>query len=578
MIKLMPGDILQQRYRVVKLLGEGGFGAVYLAEDVRLQGRRIALKISFDNSSDAEKQFSFEAGTLARLHHQGLPTVSDYFVETGGQLFLVMDYIEGQDLTDVVTNSRKPVSEAEALNWIIQICEAVAHLHEQPKPIIHRDIKPPNIKITSEGRAVLVDFGIAKQFTPGKRTAKIAKAFSPGFSPKEQYIGTTDARADVYALGATLYCLLTRRVPPDAFEERFLAKTPLPSPRQFNPHLSPALEQVIMRAMALEAQYRYRNARELLQALQACQGPGAGTTVSCPRCGYANRTGVRFCVRDGTPLSSSGGGYRPAVQSPTPPARVNLVVDVAGAARHNRQGLAHSKADQIPQAVREYEQAVQLDAQNSVYHYNLAIAYRRVGRLHDALASAQQAELLESGDADYAHLIGRIYQEAKQYSVAVAAYERAIQIAPERADLYDELGETLLLNSNPADAAIAFVEAAQRDPDNAVYPFKLAYLLYRVKLYDEAKVFARDAVRLAPKSDKANNLLGMILFAGGDYQGALKAQEEAFRLSPKDATYAMNVAMDYLALGQKSKARQMAQKVLSLDPGNQDAKDLLQRV
>lgn len=93
MIQLKPGDTLQQRYRIIKLLGEGGFGAVYLAEHVRLQGRRLALKISFDNSSDAEQQFLFEASTLANLQHPGLPTVSDSFVETGGQLFLVMEYV-----------------------------------------------------------------------------------------------------------------------------------------------------------------------------------------------------------------------------------------------------------------------------------------------------------------------------------------------------------------------------------------------------------------------------------------------------------------------------------------------------
>ncbi len=107
MIKLKPGDILQQRYRIIKLLGEGGFGAVFLAEHVRLQGRRVALKFSFDNSSDAERQFLFEASTLANLHHQSLPAVSDSFVEPGGQLFLVMDYIEGQDLT-VTVPSPKP--------------------------------------------------------------------------------------------------------------------------------------------------------------------------------------------------------------------------------------------------------------------------------------------------------------------------------------------------------------------------------------------------------------------------------------------------------------------------------------
>jgi serine/threonine protein kinase/Flp pilus assembly protein TadD len=575
MIKLKPGDVLQQRYRIIKLLGEGGFGAVFLAEHVRLQGRRIALKVSFDNSNDAEQQFLFEASTLANLRHQSLPTVSDSFVEPGGQLFLVMDYIEGQDLTDVVVNRRGPVSEAEAVQWMSQICEAVAYLHEQPKPIIHRDIKPPNIKITPDGRAILVDFGIAKQFTPGKGTAKIAKAFSPGFSPTEQYIGTTDARTDVYALGATLYCLLTATVPPDAFQERFAAQTPLVPLRQLNPRVSTAVEKVVMKAMAMEAQYRYANAREMLNALRGNASDVSSGGVRCPKCGHLNRPGVRFCVRDGALLVVA----TPKPITPAqPPPRRTPTADAAAAHQHNAEGLKYSKANQITAAIQAYARAVQLDPNNAVYHYNLATAYRRVGDLRNALQEAQLAESLDQQDADFPALSGRIHYGLKQYTQAIAAYERAIQCAPQNAVLHSELGEIHWDQGNAVSAFSSFLEASQLEPGNPLYTIRLTQLLLKADMLDEAKVLAQEAVRLASDVGAVHNLLGMVLFAAGDYRGAIKAQEEALRLEPTEAVYALNVAMGYLAIGQKSKARQMGKKALAIDPANQEAKEFLQKV
>jgi tetratricopeptide (TPR) repeat protein/predicted Ser/Thr protein kinase len=573
MINLKPGDTLQQRYKIIELLGEGGFGAVYLAEHVRLQGRRLALKVSFDNSRDAEQQFLFEASTLANLHHPGLPSVSDSFVETGGQLFLVMEYIEGQDLTDVIIKRRGPVSEDEAVNWMSQICEAVAYLHEQPKPIIHRDIKPPNIKIMPDGRAVLVDFGIAKQFNPGKRTAKIAKAFSPGFSPVEQYIGTTDARTDVYALGATLYCLLTAKIPPDAFQERFTESIPLPPLRQINPQVSPGVEKVVMKAMAMEPRYRYANAREMLNALRG--GAASSTGARCPRCGHTNRPGVRFCVRDGTPLVHV---VTPPLPAARPAPKPTHATDAAAAHQHNAQGLKYSKAGQLPQALQAYAKAVQLDPQNAVYHYNLASAYQREDNLHNALQEAQLAESLDAQDADFPLLVGRIYHSLKQYTQAAAALERAIQRDPQNASLYGELGEICFDQGEALPALNAFIEASKLEPDNPLYLFRLAQLFYKADLLDEAKTLAQGAAKLAPDLAPTHNLLGMILFAAGEYKAAIKAQEEAMRLNPKDPVYPLNVALGYLAIGQKSKARQMAQKALSLNPKNQDAKELLRKI
>ena len=296
-MKLSSGQMLQGRYRVAHLLGEGGYGAVYLIQDMRLGGKSMALKESFDSSPEAQQQFQLEASLLANLSHPHLPRVIDYFIEPSGRQYLVMDFVEGQDLTEVLLQRQAPLPENQAVSWMLQVCQAVAHLHNQrPNPIIHRDIKPPNIKITPAGQAVLVDFGIAKIYVPKKGTARIAKAVSPGFSPPEQYAGGTDARSDVYALGATLYALVTATVPPDAFD-RFVQGTPLPPPTRYNPRVTPGVEQVILRSMDLDPRNRFPSAQEMTQVLQACLSgqpvPAAAlpqARPACPNCRTASNS------------------------------------------------------------------------------------------------------------------------------------------------------------------------------------------------------------------------------------------------------------------------------------------------
>ena len=262
---LAPGDLLQGRYLITRLLGKGGMGAVYQAQDTRLGGRSVAVKENFDASVEAQAQFQLEATTLAGLNHPNLPRVSDHFIEPSGKQYLVMDFVEGQDLQELL-DQRGRSSEAQVLPWFDQVCDALEYLHGRNPPIIHRDIKPANIKITPGGKAMLVDFGIAKQFRPGQQTMAAARAVTSGFSPPEQYGGArTDTRSDVYALGATLYCLLTGQAPPDAMDR--LTGDRLVPPRQANPGTSQAIESAILAAMALNPPARPQSVREFRQML-----------------------------------------------------------------------------------------------------------------------------------------------------------------------------------------------------------------------------------------------------------------------------------------------------------------------
>lgn len=341
---LPPGVALLGRYQVVRLLGQGGFGAVYLASDLRLAGRAVAVKENFDSSPDAQAQFKIEADMLANLSHPSLPRVTDHFAEVNGHSYLVMDYIEGDDLETLVRRSGK-LGEAQVLPWIDQVCDALTYLHTQPHPIIHRDVNPRNIRIRSDGRAMLVDFGIAKLYDPAQKTQLGARAVSPGYSPLEQYgRASTDARSDIYALGATTYFVLTGVPPPEATD--LAARTgQLQPPRTLAPNLSPQVEQAILKAMEISADARFQTAEALHHALRTppveilafcvrekakqpmkdaalvqlangkyaykgiCQSCGttlmtfvseqqaASNTVlrRCPHCGGTNRFTARFC-------------------------------------------------------------------------------------------------------------------------------------------------------------------------------------------------------------------------------------------------------------------------------------------
>lgn len=263
---LNPSETLNNRYRIVKLLGQGGFGAVYRAWDTRLNGP-IALKENFDTSPAAQKQFALEASILFNLRHPNLPRVMDHFSLPTGQ-YLVMDYIEGEDLQEKLNQASGPLPVMQVLPWIEQICDALTYLHRQNPPIIHRDLKPANIRITPQGQAMLVDFGIAKVYDAQAKTTMGARAVTPGYSPFEQYgQGRTDARTDVYALGATLYNVLTMVEPVESIH-RLMGDT-LTEPVNFVPALSQEVNQAILKAMALQPDRRYPDIASFRTALLA---------------------------------------------------------------------------------------------------------------------------------------------------------------------------------------------------------------------------------------------------------------------------------------------------------------------
>ncbi len=312
-----PGTILQGRYRIERVLGSGGFGHVYLAIDM-VTSQQYAVKEYLVTGTTGQEQLQHEANVLSQLHHPNLPAFHDAFHERG-RYYIVLNYIEGNDLTDLIRHARQRndvVPVARIMGWTLAVCDAVLFLHNQHPPVIHRDIKPDNIRIMPDGTAILVDLGNAKAAADGARTLFfIRHQGTPGYAPQEQYPGGsgTDIRSDVYALGATLYFALTTQEPPSvssrnqsiqqgqvdlpSLQEQLTKNPPEDSPevnaaRQFRlgvskpgkplprhlrhvaqlgampPELLARLNLIIQRAMAMKQKDRYQSVAEFANDLK----------------------------------------------------------------------------------------------------------------------------------------------------------------------------------------------------------------------------------------------------------------------------------------------------------------------
>ncbi len=267
------GQVLKGRYQIESILGEGGMGTVYLARDLLTDRLRAIKELFPDPLADearlqaARLQFRREAEALSKLRHSNIPRVSDYF-DIDENDYLVMDFIEGESLADILGHKKRP-TERLTYAWLEQILDALDYCHRHQ--VLHRDVKPANIILTPEGRVMLVDFGLIKVYDPhNPRTATIVRGLgTPEYTPLEQYdagAGHTDARSDIYGLGATLYHLLTGQAP-QPVSQRILNPDTQPALQQLNPKISPWMAQFVQRAMAIHPQDRFESIREMRREL-----------------------------------------------------------------------------------------------------------------------------------------------------------------------------------------------------------------------------------------------------------------------------------------------------------------------
>jgi serine/threonine protein kinase len=308
---LAAGHLLDGRYRIGSVIGVGGMGRVYLANDTRLANRPVAVKEMMVGEGLQEQKavedFSREARVLAPLSHPGIPNLIDYFAERGRH-YLVMEYIAGGDLQGWLDQrgAGTRVAEAQVLRWAREILDVLSFLHGQSPPIVYRDLKPGNIMIDQHGRAMIIDFGIARFLPPGGRGTQIG---SVGYAPPEQYLGKLEARSDLYSLGATMHHLLTGRDP--QLEPPFS----FPRVRELAPEVSVEAERVIMWALEKDADKRPRSAAAMLEALPAAADGDAPVIIIPPAAGASSLSTVPTQV-----LSKAAPAPSPSVGRPAAPA------------------------------------------------------------------------------------------------------------------------------------------------------------------------------------------------------------------------------------------------------------------
>lgn len=375
---LPSGTILKGRYRVERVLGNGGFGHVYLATDLQT-GKQYAIKEYLVTGSSGKVQLEHESRVLSQLHNPNLPAFQDAFDERG-RYYVALGYIEGRDLTDCIRAARtrgESVSLERILNWLISICDAVTFLHSQSLPIIHRDIKPDNIRITPNGTAVLVDLGNAKEADGARTLLFIRHQGTPGYAPLEQYPGGsgTDSRSDVYALGGTLFFALTGHEPPSVSVRKQSSDQGLPDDlpslqeileqnppetaqdpnanRQFrlginkpgkpaprhsrhiaqlgtlSPDLLNRLNLIIKRAMKMDPWERYQSVAELSADLQRVRAALHSSTPPAPPAApvkrpidpHSTQPDLQFALdnwQNATPPENAGQPNRPVAPANTP--------------------------------------------------------------------------------------------------------------------------------------------------------------------------------------------------------------------------------------------------------------------
>lgn len=277
---LQPGQVLQSRYRILGIIGMGGMGAVYQARDLNFANvtRLCAVKEMINLAQDPQlreqtiRNFEREAEILATLSHPAIPQIYDFF-SFGDRAYVVMEFIQGRDLETLLNSTDKFLPIEQILSWAIELCDVLSYLHNhEPEPVVFRDMKPANVMIDHHKRVRLIDFGIAKTFQLGQPGTMIG---TEGYSPPEQYKGIASPAGDIYALGATLHHLLTRRdprlEPPFSFDQRPI--------QQFNPNVPDVLINIVSRTLNYDPQQRYATAEAMKQALEAAASLPASPAV-----------------------------------------------------------------------------------------------------------------------------------------------------------------------------------------------------------------------------------------------------------------------------------------------------------
>ncbi len=645
------GSILDGKFKIVQVLGEGGMGTVYKVEQVGTPSYFYAVKELLISSTTSEEdrktaieRFNKEIALLRGLKHLRIPSLMLPFQERGNYYF-VMEFVPGRSLEKMLEDAKGPLDEEKVINWIMQVCEALSYIHSRNPPIILRDLKPGNIMVTPEGDVQLIDFGIARRFDPNKRTNTENLGTISYASP--EHLGSitdrgqrrspqnpgklvqTDARSDIYSLGATMYHLLTN-YEPDPIQTpptgSILAKNPRLRTVRVNNTVVCPIEQVIIKAMQQIPAQRFQSAEAMRTALQHClpnyappatvqipamTSPNATILVPvsgliCPKCGFQNRPGAKFCKRDGQPLLQGATAVPPqsrvqnAVRQPIQarPIQARPVVPQPIRARPvavstppatdpataSRLGLQYLNNKNFVESINSFKSALSLGQPSYDVLYNLGRAYRQYGQsfrdndqklfLDNMRFAAEQFEAaarLKTDALDAFFQLGMCYRDMALYPQASATFQKALKVAPKDPAIYYQLGMVALEQGSRSDAEKYFLEGLKITPDHALILILLGRLYADMNQLQSSIDVLRQATQREPNLPDGWYELGRAHMKKREWRLAVAALERARQLNPDASSTYSAMATCYLNMRKKQDAREKADKALKLNPNNAEA-------
>src|SRR6266700_2084434 len=618
------GTVLDGKFKIVQVLGEGGMGTVYKVELVGRPGYYRAVKellinlhTSAEERRSAIERFDKEIDLLFSLKHPHIPSFLLSFQERGNYYF-VMEFVPGQSLDKMLEKNKGPLNEEDVIKWMMQVCEALSYIHSFNPPIILRDLKPGNVMVTPNGDVQLIDFGIARRFDPNKRTNTENLGTISYASP--EHLGSitdrgqrrsaqnpgklvqTDARSDIYSLGATMYHLLTN-YEPDPIQTPAQGSLRTKNPRlrtiRVGNNLICPVEQVVIKAMQQNPAQRFQNADAMRNALLNClpnyvpaavSGPAPATVqiqavpspnatvivplngLICPKCGFQNRAGAKFCKRDGQPLLQGATAVPPQVRlqpvprvpirarpAASPPVQARPITSQPIKARPvgtntpsppvdrvaaTRQGLQYFNEKNYPEAIKQFQLAMASGNPSSEGHFNLGRAYRQYGlaakgqnkklfndNLRMAAEQFQQAIRLKSDAVDAFFQLGMCYRELAMYEQAATVFKRVLQLVPQQdvgiSAVYYQLGMVAMEQGHYQDAEKYFQQGLDILPSHAGILIALGHLYNTTNQPNKAIDNLRRATQHDPAAADGWYELGRAYMKISDWKNALKALEEA---------------------------------------------------
>ena len=550
------GTILDGKFKIVQVLGEGGMGTVYKACDTRLNNRPMAVKemsragLSPAQIQEAEASFEREAQILANLSHPNLPHIYDHFTKDE-RSYLVMDFIEGQTLEDYLEKAKgSPLPLNQVLEWGRQLCDVLDYLHTRQPPVVFRDLKPSNVMIKEEGgRIFLIDFGIARIFKPGKSHDTVALG-SPGFAAPEQYgKAQSSPRSDIYSLGALLHNLLTGV---DPSEQPFFFR---PS-SQLNPIVPPALEQLLQQMLEMQTEKRPGSIQEVLNVLHQVEAQPANNTYSQPLpTVLASRPGQGTIVGAETLSSANAIGTVGTGGTRTSPGNA-LLQDAHRLYNMNR----------LPDALQLFDRALQTENHNPLAWQGRGLVQAQRGQHADALASFERALKLNPNLVTSLNGKGTALNILRRNEDALKAFDRAILLEKDNVIAWNGKGAALSARRLHEQAVTAFEVALHFDPRMSQAWGNKGWALRHMHRYKEALRAFEEALALDPRAVNFWNGKGMILSELGRPNESLQAYQEALKIDSTSAPALCGIGDFYYSQQNLQAAYGQYEKALQSNP------------